>query len=114
MILAYLITCIVIGCIIGSVTGFSFIGVIAGGYIFFSGLPMALKYSFINHQFDRVVRSMDRGADRVIKELDYNKPAYDLSKLHYYDNREVHFHTESGTGRSGRENLHRDKLKKQK
>ena len=112
MILAYLITCIVIGCIVGSVTGFSFIGVIAGGYIFFSGLPMALKYSFINHQFNRVVRSVDRNADRVVGALDYNKPAYDLSALHYYDNRQVHLHAENGTGSKSSGTV-RNKLQKQ-
>ena len=60
MILAWIITCIVIGAIVGSLTRIGIIGLIVGGWFFFVGLPTMLKYSFAHRSVNRIVDSVDR------------------------------------------------------
>ena len=86
MILAWIITCIVIGLIVGSLTSIGIIGLIVGGWSFFVGLPTILKYSFIHSQVDRIVGSSKRSTDRITSALEADKPAYDLSDLYIYKN----------------------------
>ena len=90
MILAWLIVSVVIGLIVGGLTGYGILGLIAGGWFFFAGLPKMLHESIILGHVDRITRNADRNADRITGAIEGKSPfagkSYDIKSFEYYAN----------------------------
>jgi hypothetical protein len=106
--LALLILSVIIGIAVSGFSGFPILGLLAGGFVFFCGLPGALITSFVHgevsyaqdradwrqYKADLVNSSLaeeyeyaeDIRIDRLIETAKKNQ------KQVFYDNRQVHFH----------------------
>jgi phosphoribosyl-ATP pyrophosphohydrolase len=107
--LILLLISIIIGAAVSGATGFALPGWIAGGFIFFCGLPGALLVSFIHGEVsyaqDRadwrqcqsdLLNSMQAEARERVEEERVERlieTAKKNRKQVFHDNRQVHFHT---------------------
>ena len=101
--LVLLITSIVIGLIVGSLT-FGFIGLAVGIWFFIINIPLALKMSYFDSKVDQIIHSSERNAMSIreaISERSFEGKSYDIK---HFDNRQIHFHgnsvKKSGTRKS--------------
>ena len=70
--IALLIASIILGLIVGGITGWAIIGLIAGGALFVCGLPAALLIGFIHSEIDYIQSRADLRAKKLSRLLHFH------------------------------------------